>query len=235
MLTGVIAVLAIVLVAGGSWAVGRMLSSDDSSDTTASSERSRPATSSTSAATSDAPSETASPTPTEDPAAEARSACVAQVKASDRIAAAAKNSAAHWKTHTDAYLQKVAGKATFEQTQKVYAASKAFGLADEKEFAAATKQYQATGKACADAVAVAPDDPTITACSTRLAALDKVRVTGTTVQSEWSLHMRAMAGKAHADMGAYHQAWLKAVGGAQKSIPAYAAAAAAVAKAPACA
>lgn len=196
-------------------------------------------TASASTTTSSEASATPSASPSEDSNAEAvaaaRTACVAQVKAAEGVAAAAKNSALHWKQHTDAFLDKNSGKISAAETKKRYAASKAFGLADEKAMASSTKALQATGAACADAAKEAAEDATVKACTTRLAALDKVRTTGTTVQNEWSAHMRMMANKAHTEFGAYHDKWLDAVKAAQKSVPAYNAAAEGVSKAPACA
>jgi len=110
-----------------------------------------------------------------------------------------------------------------------------YGLADEKAVAGATKTFTATGSACANAVKALPSDPDLKACSTRLAALGGVRVTGTKVQDEWSTHMRMMSNKVHTDAGAYHQTWVKAVSGAKASLGAHANAVAAVTKAPACA
>lgn len=230
----------VVLVAGGgAWAMGSALGSDGGSDT-ANPSTSTSVTDSPSATASTSASASASASPDtaaadEAAVAAARTGCVAQVRAAEGIAAAAKNSAAHWKSHTDAYLQKKAGKYTLAQTTAQYAASKKFGLADEKAIAATTKAFTATGAACADAAKVAATDAVVTACTARLKALDGVRVTGTKVQDEWSGHLRMMDNKAHTDGGAYHQTWLKAVTSAQKSVPAYAAAAAAVTKAPACA
>lgn len=165
----------------------------------------------------------------------ARAACVAQVAAAEGVAKAVASSAVHWQQHTDAYLEKIDGRISIAETQKRYAASKAFGLADEKAVAATTKTYVATGTACAGAAKAAPEDKTIGACSTRLAALDVVRTTGTKVQNEWSAHMRMMADKSHTDAGAYHQTWVKAVKGAESSLAAHASAATALTKAPACA
>lgn len=165
----------------------------------------------------------------------ARAACVAQVAAAEGVAKAVASSAVHWQQHTDAYLEKIDGRISIAETQKRYAASKAFGLADEKAVAATTKTYVATGTACAGAAKAAPEDKTIGACSTRLAALDVVRTTGTKVQNEWSAHMRMMADKSHTDAGAYHQTWVKAVNGAESSLAAHASAATALTKAPACA
>lgn len=236
MTTAVIA--AVVLVTGGgAWAVSTVLS-DDAPSTTATTSTAPSASASASAApaASRSASSTPSPSASATPAltAEARTACTDQVRAAEAFAAAAKNSATHWKSHTDAYLKKKAGKLTLAETAAQYAASKKFGLADEKAIAATTKAFTATGAACRDAAKAAPDDAAITACTTRLKALDGVRVTGTKVQDEWSAHMRMMAKKAHTDGGAYFTTWVKAVASAQKSVPAYTKAAAAVGKAPAC-
>ncbi|KGN36286.1 hypothetical protein [Knoellia subterranea] len=231
----------VILVAGGgAWAAGSILGDDgdgtSQGDTTASS--TTPTASSTASdSTTASPSAPASASPSADEAAaeRARASCTAQVRAAEAVATAVAGSATHWKQHTDAYLAKTSGRITLEQTKKIYADSKAFGLADEKAVAATTKAFTATGAACGDAAKVVPADAGVTACTARLKALDAVRTTGTKVQNEWSAHMRMMANKAHTDGGQYHQTWLKAVSDAQKSIPAHAKAAAAVAQAPACA
>lgn len=160
----------IMVAGGGAWAAGTMLSDDT------------PAT----LAPTRSPTRTSTPGDTAasenvDSAAAGRAACQAQVRAADDIGAAVANSALHWKQHTDAYLAKTSGRITLAETQRLYATSKAFGLADEKAVAATTKAYTATGAACADATKSAPDDAVIKACVGRLAALDKVRTTGTIV------------------------------------------------------
>ncbi|MFC7486145.1 hypothetical protein ACOCJ7_12925 [Knoellia sp. CPCC 206453] len=236
-----VVVAGVVLVAGGgTWAMGSILKDDPGSASagpSTSASVSAPA-SSTPEPTPSASTPSSTPSPSTPDAttasAEVRAACVAQVRAAEGIAAAAKNSAAHWKAHTDAYLQKKNGKFTLAQTKAQYAASKSFGLADEKAIAATTKAFTATGAACGDAARAASADADIAACTTRLKALEAVRLTGTKVQDEWSAHLRMMDKKAHTDGGAYFTTWVKAVGSAQKSVPAYAAAAAVVAKAPAC-
>ncbi|EAP98492.1 inositol-5-monophosphate dehydrogenase [Janibacter sp. HTCC2649] len=236
-----VVVAGVVLVAGGgTLAMGSILK-DDPGSATAGPTTSASVSTTASPTSASTPSSTtsASPSPSApDPAAavaEAKAACVAQVSAAEGIAAAAKNSATHWKAHTDAYLEKKAGQYTLAQTKAQYAASKAFGLADEKAMAATTKTFMATGAACSNAAKTAPKDAAITACATRLKALGAVRTTGTRVQDEWSAHLRMMDKKAHTDEGAYFTMWVRAVNYAQKSVPAYAAAAATVAKAPACA
>ena len=240
LVTAVVVAGVVLVAGGGTLAMGSILKDDPGSakaGPTTSTDVSTPA----SPTSSSTPSSTASASPSAsaaDPSVaspEAFAACVAQVKAADGIAAAAKNSATHWKAHTDAYLQKKAGRYTLAQTKAQYAASKAFGLADEKAIAATTKAFTATGAACSDVAKAAPADPAVTACTTRLAALGAVRLAGTRVQDEWSAHLRMMDKKAHTDQGAYFTMWVKAVNSAQKSVPAYAAAAAGVAKAPACA
>lgn len=229
-------VAGVVLVAGGgAWAMGAVLG-DDPPPTAA------PSTSTSVIASSSAsPSPTASTSPSPAPSASdtagartARAACVAQVRAAEGIATAVAGSALHWQQHTDAYLAKTGGRITLAETQRRYAASKAYGLADEKAVAATTKAFMATGAACADAARALPGDAAITACTTRLTALGVVRTTGTQVQNEWSTHMRMMSNKAHTDAGAYHQTWVKAVAGARKSLIAHANAATAATKAPAC-
>ncbi len=237
LVTAVVVAGVVLVAGGGTLAMGSILKDDSSpANAGASTSTSVSATASpTSSETTAAPSPSASAPDASEASAEARAACVAQVKAAEGIAAAAKNSAAHWKSHTDAYLQKKAGKYSLAQTKAQYAASKAFGLADEKAIAATTKAFTATGAACGDAAKAASADPEIAACTTRLKALDAVRLTGTKVQDEWSAHLRMMDKKAHTDEGAYFQMWVKAVSAAQKSVPAYAAAAAAATKAPACA
>ncbi|MEO7270257.1 MAG: hypothetical protein ABIW49_13725 [Knoellia sp.] len=236
LVTAVVVAGVVLVAGGGTLAMGSILKDEPGSANAAPSTSASVSTSaSPTPEVSATPSPSASSTPDASVAtAEQRAACVGQVKAAEGIAAAAKNSAAHWKAHTDAYLQKKNGKFTLAQTKAQYAASKSFGLADEKAIAATTKAFTATGAACADAAKPASADPAIAACTTRLKALDAVRLTGTQVQDEWSAHLRMMDKKAHTDGGAYFTTWVKAVNSAQKSVPAYAAAAAVVAKAPAC-
>lgn len=239
LVTAAVVAGVVLVVGGGAWAMGSVLGGDDGS-AGANPSTSTSATASTptanAAAPSTSPSTAPSPTASDTAAADAaRTSCVAQVKAAEGIATAVASSAVHWKQHTDAYLDKVGGRISLAETQKRYAASRAYGLADEKAVAGATKTFTATGSACANAVKALPSDPDLKACSTRLAALGGVRVTGTKVQDEWSTHMRMMSNKVHTDAGAYHQTWVKAVSGAKASLGAHANAVAAVTKAPACA
>ncbi|WP_353951344.1 hypothetical protein V6K52_17150 [Knoellia sp. S7-12] len=226
----------VLVTAGGTWAMGSILSDDGATAKAA------PSTSTSVTATATAsPTTTPSTSPsasTPDPSAasdEARAACVAQVGAAEKLATAVAGSALHWKQHTDAYLDRIDRRISLAETKRIYAASRAHGLADEKAVAATTKAFTATGAACVEATTVLPNDAAVGACSTRLAALDGVRTTGTTVQDQWSVHMRMMAGKAHTETGLYHERWVKAVNSSRTSLAAYAKAAAAVAKAPACA
>ena len=167
--TAVIA--AVVLVTGGgAWAVSTALNDDAPSTTATTSTAPSPspsasasASASTSASAAPAASSSASGTPSPSASAtpalsaQARTACTDQVRAAEALAAAAKNSATHWKSHTDAYLKKKAGKLTLAETAAQYAASKKFGLADEKAIAATTKAFTATGAACRDAAKAAPE------------------------------------------------------------------------------
>lgn len=242
MVTAAVIAGVVLVAGGGAWAMGAVLDDDATAGATTSTSSSAtaastsPSASTASASPTSSPSESATPDATEASAeaAAARTACVAQVRAAEAVATAVAGSALHWQQHTDAYLAKIGGRITFAETQKRYAASKAYGLADEKSVAATTKALVATGAACSDAAKTAPGDAAIGQCSTRLAALTVVRTTGTKVQDEWSAHLRMMANKAHTDAGSYHQTWVKAVSGAKASLTAHANAAAAAAKAPAC-
>lgn len=192
---------------------------------------------------SSTPTETASASPSpsasaSDPAvalAAAHDACVAQVAAGERVAKAAASSALHWRQHTKAQLDWEARKITLAQRSKIYDDSKAFGAADAKEFAAATKAVADTGGACADAAGMDGATAETKACQQRMDSLSAVQKIGTTVQKQWAAHMKMMAGKAHADMAAYHKRWLKMVADAQPTLKAYDASVAALGKAPACA
>lgn len=223
----------IALASGGAYAVGDMLEAraagtGATAGATPTTAESPSTASSTSATVAGAPADDSGT------GQDLLASCIAQVESAEALAAAAKDSAAHWLVHTAAYNQRQSGEITFAEAQKRYAASKASGLADEKAFAAATKARAATGSACMAAAEADTGSTAIQACTTRLGALDEVRTTGTQIQDEWSAHLRMMNDKAHTPKGAYHERWVDMVNAAQSTLKAYEASAAAVDKAPAC-
>jgi len=232
----------VVLVAGGgAWAVASML--DDDRATGASSSAAPSTTSGVSDPVSPSPSaseSSAEPSPTPSAsasasaasAAQAHATCRAQVAAAERLARASASSALHWRQHTQAQLDWSARRITLAQRTKIYADTRARGPADVQEWGAATKALAATGRAC-----TAPElaaGPATDACRARMSALVAVHTAAGPVQRQWTEHLAMMAAKAHADMGAYHQRWLKMVVDAQPVLRAYDAKAAALARAPAC-
>ena len=72
-------------------------------------------------------------------------------------------------------------------------------------------------------------------CATRSASLARVARTGAVVHEQWATHLAMMAHKEHTGAAAYLDRWAGMVKDAGPALSAYRAAAAALAKAPACA
>ncbi|KGN41616.1 hypothetical protein [Knoellia aerolata] len=247
--TVIAAVAAIAVLVGGTWAVASLMEEDPGTAgsrplASASASASASATATASAtpsasptASSPEPSATASATVDAAAAqsAERHAKCVAEVASATRLANAVATSATHWRQHVAAQLAWDARTQSFATTKAQWAASRAFGPADEREFAAATQAAGASKGACAAAVSAAPPVAATTACASRLKALESAVATGTVVHRQWSAHLLMMQQKEHADMGAYHRRWIAMVRDAQAPLRTHAAAAAAVGAAPACA
>jgi hypothetical protein len=71
-------------------------------------------------------------------------------------------------------------------------------------------------------------------CAARDKALSAVASTGGVVHSQWAAHLAMMADKTHTDAGAYHHRWVTMVAQAKGPLKRYAAAAAALSRAPVC-
>jgi prophage DNA circulation protein len=120
-----------------------------------------------------------------------------------------------------------------------WAQSKARGPADVQQFAAATTAVRDRASATACRSAKAATAPTNLAdrgrrCDARDRALATVASAGAVVNSQWAAHITMMANKAHTDSAAYHDRWMRMVTQAQAPLKQYAAAAAALARAPTC-
>lgn len=72
------------------------------------------------------------------------------------------------------------------------------------------------------------------ACDAREKTLLAIASTGAAVNAQWAAHQTMMANKAHTSEGAYHDRWVAMVTGARAPLERYAAAAAALGRAPAC-
>jgi hypothetical protein len=169
----------------------------------------------------------------------ALSACADSIAARERLARAAAASARDWRTHVEAQLKLDRGTWTIAQAKAAWAASKARGPADVRQFAAAAAALRASDstRACRSVVADTASTGLAsngTQCAARDRALAAVSTTGEVVNAQWAAHIRMMADKPHTDSGAYHARWTTMVDESQAPLKRYAAAAAALARAPAC-
>jgi hypothetical protein len=171
-------------------------------------------------------------------AQKALAACAAEVKAGQAVAAKAAVSAAHWATHTGAQLKFDSGAYTLAQTKAAWAASKATGAQDVRQFAAADRAYRAVDGKCGTVAATADGTdlaPQAVACAARGTALAQLDKTGAVVNGQWAAHLDMMANKAHYVAIAYRAKWDGMVRAAQPAIAAYRAAVSILGQAPACA
>jgi hypothetical protein len=165
-------------------------------------------------------------------------ACATTIGAREQLARAAAASARDWATHTGAQGRLDSGEWTLAQAKVAWASSKAQGPADLEQFAAAEAAVEADATGCRSVVA----DTTSTsladkgnACAAREKALLAVASAGSVVNAQWAAHQKMMAAKAHTSQGAYQTRWVAMVGAAKAPLQRYAAAAAALERAPVCA
>ena len=168
----------------------------------------------------------------------ALTACAATIAAREQLARAAAASARDWATHTGAQRRLDSGQWTVGRAKAAWASSKARGPADLRQFAAAQAAVEAGATGCRSVVA----DTTSTsladkgrACAAREKALIAVASAGSVVNAQWATHQTMMAAKAHTSQGAYQDRWVAMVVASEAPLQRYAAAAAAVGRAPACA
>ena len=166
--------------------------------------------------------------------------CRAHLAAREQLAQAAAASARGWRTHTSAQLKLDAGEWTLAQAQAAWDASRARGTTDVQRFAAAARAVR-TGSGSTACRSVAADTASTElaaegrSCAARDEALAAVGSAGALVNSQWAAHLTMMADKPHADAASYHDRWVAMVAQAQGPLQRYAAAAAALLRAPACA
>jgi hypothetical protein len=169
----------------------------------------------------------------------ALSACADSIAVRERLAQAAAASARDWRTHIEAQLKLDRGAWTIPQAKAAWAASKARGPADVRQFAAAAAAVRTSNstRACRSVVADTASTGLAsngTRCAARDRALAAVSTTGEVVNAQWAAHLTMMADKPHTDSDAYHARWMTMVAESQAPLERYAAAAAALARAPTC-
>ena len=239
------AVIVLLVGSGVTWAVvradseiGDSAAPSPSAASPSASRSSSPSAGSTSRSSS--PSSSASTA--DDALTKARSAltaCAAGIAAREQLAGAAAASVRDWRMHVDAQLKLDSGTWTVTQAHAAWDRSKARGPADVQKFAAARKAVSAADSATAcRSITAATASTTLAAkgkaCATRERALASVAATGSEVNSQWAAHLKMMADKPHTQDAVYHDRWMSMVAGAQVPLKRYAAAAAALARAPAC-
>ena len=171
------------------------------------------------------------------PAAAALASCTTTVRAQQGLARAAAASARDWGLHTDAQRKFDSGVFTAAQTKAQWAASKARGPADLAAYERAAKAVQRAGDGCRKvsvAVAGSPVEATAKRCAKRSTVLARVARTGGVVNRQWAAHLAMMAHKEHSGAAEYLDRWAGMVKDSGPALAAYRAAAAALAKAPAC-
>lgn len=235
------AVIVVVLVASGvAWAVVRAQSGTEQS---AAPEIAASTMTTTSTPPRDpTPSSSATTTSTDPALVRAQrvlDTCAAGIAAREQLARAAAASARDWRTHIEAQLRLDRGVWTVPQAKAAWAASKARGPADARRFSTAAAAVRTRNSASACRSVVADTASTALAsngarCAARDRALVAVSKTGGKVNAQWTAHLRMMADKPHTEADTYHDRWVTMVSEAQAPLKRYAAAAAALARAPAC-
>lgn len=239
----VVAIVVVLLASGVAWAVLNAQSGTDESTDSGKSTVSTRTTSTRSTSSSPTHPATKPPTAPSDAALtkaqRALVTCRADLAARERLAQAAAASARDWGMHTGAQIKLDSGAWTLAQAKAAWAASKARGASDIRQFAAAmtavTNDSGATG--CRSVMAdTAPTELAAQgrSCASRDRALSAVASTGGVVHSQWAAHLAMMADKTHTDAGAYHNRWVTMVAQAQTPLQRYAAAATALSRAPLC-
>jgi hypothetical protein len=165
--------------------------------------------------------------------------CRSDLATRERLAQAAAASARDWGMHTGAQVKLDSGAWTLTQAKAAWAASKARGASDTRQFAAAMAAVRTGSEATACRSVLADTASTDLAakgrsCASRDRALSAVTSAGRVVNSQWAEHLAMMAGRTHTDAGAYHNRWVTMVAQAQEPLQRYAAAATALLRAPAC-
>ncbi|TQJ52256.1 hypothetical protein [Phycicoccus sp. SLBN-51] len=234
------AVVVVVLAAAVTWAVVRVQSDSGTAAPRASATASlTPETAATNSGSASAAS--SSPTTGDAALATARrtlAACAATIAAREQLARAAAASARDWSTHTGAQRRLDSGQWTEAQAKAAWASSKAHGSADVKQFAAAEAAVEAADSSACRAVVTRTASTSLagkgTACAAREKALLSVASTGSVVNTQWAAHIKMMADRAHTSQGDYHDRWVTMVAEAEAPLKRYAAAAAALDRAPVC-
>lgn len=169
----------------------------------------------------------------------ALAACVASIAPRKQLAQVAAASARDWRIHTDAQRKLDSGAWTLEQADAVWAQTQARGAADVKRFATAKAAVErADGATACRSVTARTTSTSLAAKGKACASLDRalaaVASTGSVVNTQWAEHLEMMAAKPHTRAAAYHDRWMSMVAEAREPLQEYAAAAAALDRAPAC-
>jgi hypothetical protein len=145
------------------------------------------------------------------------------------VVAAARNAVSHWREHVQTQTDLTAGKITGATAGSIWKRTRLGGPSDIAKLDAASAQLTAQGS-CAGLTG-----PASSACLRRIAAMDAAVITGRAAAKDWADHLATMAahkksaGPVHAQ-----QAWIDQWKAAPKYLVAFAAATAALSKAPAC-
>lgn len=234
----IVTALALLTLVGGAWGATQLRGGGSTEGTTHHSGHTASATPTAEASNSPAPVADVAVAPTTAAAPgtpAALIACQREVAAGERVGKAATSSAGHWTWHTAAQTRFDRGEITEAQAKAIWAASKAKGPADLKEFAAATSGYNATKGACAKMGTLSTEFSSAGyECAQRATALPAVITSGTTVNGSWAKHQTMMAAKAHTDKGSYNATWRHMVHGAPTELKQFNSALATLNKLPAC-
>lgn len=167
-----------------------------------------------------------------DPAA----ACRSEVSAGEKVASTSATIAVEWRTHTEAQTNVDAGKITKEAAEADWKKSKATGPASLAAYNKAVSAYQSAAGKCGKLTTSA--DPKVRACAQRAGTLGKVTAASAPIARDWSDHIVAMKGKAHAEhhnqMGEYMAAFRKLCAAAPGLLKTYDTSKVELSHAPAC-
>jgi hypothetical protein len=164
-------------------------------------------------------------------AAEVVRACTAEMRSTEAMVGAVRVAATHWREHVQAQTDLTAGKNTTATTTAIWKRTRLAGPGD------ITRVSLATANLKKQAGCARLRGPAATSCSQRKAAMEVAITTGRAAAQDWSNHLSMMAAHASGNFGSIHaqQLWIDQWRAAPKNLDAFARAAAALSKAPACA
>jgi hypothetical protein len=240
--TGVVAVVALVLVALVGWGAFAVLGGDDD-DTTAptAGQQASDATAAGSSPTSSpsSPSSSSSPSSQSSGAGQqpaALRACAEEVAGAEKVVAAAKQGVDDWHTHVQARTDMLDGTMSVTEMDAMWKRTRLSGPADQRRFSTAMDAYDPS-PACTKLKSVpAADKADAADCAARYQSAEKAMDAAKAAMADWQSHLDNMAAYAAGEMSPAEaqSKWVEAWRTAPPNIEAYQKARAALDDAPSC-